>query len=222
VRVTCSASLACVVVASLMMVSGAGSASETRYRNGVALGGAERNQGSVAGESAPLQAGRTMGSRRVAVAFETQDRVCDFGRSQPLRDEYAGRGVHFRGATTTTGGAILHQCSNFGVPARSGKRFLAFNRRAVYPSPPERVRFDALQRNVKLYAADGGSEGDEEARFSLVAKRDGTVRARTVVTTTIGGYVSLRVAAPAGIDTVVLRSSAVAFVVDDLTFVPLL
>jgi hypothetical protein len=220
VRVACSAALVSGVVASLMMVSGAGSASETRYRNGVALGGAERNQGSVAGASSPLQAERTTGSRRVA--FETQGRVCDFDGSQPLREEYAGRGVHFRGATTAKGGFIVHQCGNFGVPARSGKHFLAFNKKDFFPSPPERVHFDALQRNVQLYAAAGSSKVDEEVRFSLIAKREGTVRARTVVTTTIRGYVSVRVAAPAGIDTVVLRSSTVAFVVDDLTFVPLL
>lgn len=218
-RVPRSAALVCGVVASLMMVSGAGSASETRYRNGVALGGAEGNQGSVAGAPAPLQAGRATGSR---ITFERRGRVCGFDGSRPLREEYARFGVHFRGSTTTKGGFILHQCGNFGVPARSGKHFVAFNKRSFFPSPPERVHFDALQRNVRLYAADGSSEGDKEVLFSLIAKRGGTVRARTVVTTTIGGYVSLRVAAPAGIDTVVLRSSAVAFVVDDLTFVPLL
>jgi hypothetical protein len=203
-----------------MVLSGAGSASETRYRSGVAIGREGRNPGTVA-VTAPLQTEPT--GSRVTLTFENRHKVCAFTGSQPLREEYASYGVHFGGATATTGGAILHQCAGFGVPARSGKHFLAFNKDASvpYPVPPERVHFDALQRKVHLYAATGSSDVYAE-RFTLIAKRQGTVRARTRVTTKIAGYVSLRVAAPAGIDTVVIKSSASDFVVDDLTFVPLL
>lgn len=140
---------------------------------------------------------------------------------QPLRDEYAAYGVHFRGATATTGGAILHQCSNFGVSPRSGVHFLAFNS-STYASAPERVHFDALQSRVRLHVANGNHEPTDAARFRLIAKRNGTVRAVTEVTTTNRGYVELRVGARAGIDTVVLRSPEAGFVVDDLTFVPMI
>ena len=45
---------------------------------------------------------------------------------EPLRNEYAG--LRFSGPSALDGGAILDQDGNFGIEARSGRNFLAFNR----------------------------------------------------------------------------------------------
>src|SRR5215207_9068653 len=72
---------------------------------------------------------------------------CGFDQTAPLTELYAMLGVRFSGPAQLQGGAILNECGNFGVPARSGTNFLAFNR-ALYGKDPETIRFDALQRTV--------------------------------------------------------------------------
>src|SRR2546427_12777746 len=74
-----------------------------------------------------------------------------------LREQFAGRGVHFAG-----GGGVL--TGNFGVAGASGLNFLAFNARSAahyadgsLPVPPERVQFDQPADLVRLRV--GSSEG---------------------------------------------------------------
>src|ERR1044071_288968 len=59
---------------------------------------------------------------------------CLFRDTSSLTELYAPLGVHFSGPRTNSGGAILNQCGNFGVPAISGSNFLAFNRSAAFLS----------------------------------------------------------------------------------------
>jgi hypothetical protein len=202
------------VAALLAAVPLAAVGSDASYRDGVLEGGGgpSSQQGLV--RSAPLAA--TVAGARVTLTFETRRTTCAFDNTEPLRDQYADYGVHFRGASATRGGAILHQCGSFGVGARHGDEFLAFNA-ATYAKAPERIRFDDRQQRVILYAANGsGAKG----RFTLLGKRAGDVVSAAGASTTGPGYLKLRVSAPRGIDTAVLRSPTNAFVVDDLTFVP--
>jgi len=81
---------------------------------------------------------------------------CNFTNTIPLTNAYAGLGVNF----TSGNGAILDQCSNFGVNAHSGVDFLAFNSNpgdANYiPSGPEVITFDNPVSNVSIWVAPWG------------------------------------------------------------------
>jgi hypothetical protein len=75
----------------------------------------------------------------------------------PIRDEFAGAGVHFQG-----GGGVL--TGNFGVTLPDGPNFLAFNARSVaafadgtVPFPPEKISFD--QPADVVMVSVGSSEG---------------------------------------------------------------
>jgi hypothetical protein len=84
-----------------------------------------------------------------------------FQNTTPLRDLYAPLGVHFRGPSSTGGGAILNQGSNFGVNALSSPNFLAFSRFSApmqnggAPNDPETILFDTPVSNVSIFAAGG-------------------------------------------------------------------
>lgn len=83
---------------------------------------------------------------------------CFFNATQPLSNEYSSRGVLFEGPGQGLGGAILDQCSNFGVNARSGTNFLAFNT-ATYARTPETIRFTSGAGRVEIYASPGSQSG---------------------------------------------------------------
>jgi hypothetical protein len=92
-----------------------------------------------------------------------------FSYTHPLTEFYAPMGVHFSGPGFNSGGAILSDDSNFGVPAHSGTNFLAFNRNASYgffppwlppffggtATDPETISFDDPQSSVSIWAAGG-------------------------------------------------------------------
>jgi hypothetical protein len=151
------------------------------------------------------------------ITFDSGSAPCGFDETAPLRDEYAGLGVRFRGATSGTGAAILNDCGGFGVGARTGREFLAFNAE-TYATTPERLRFSKLQRSVQMYVADGNGRG--ESTYTLTGWRHGTVVARTSITTTMPGWVLIRVAHSDGMGRVTLRANVPdgAFVVDDLQY----
>ena len=111
----------------------------------------------------------------------------------------------------------MDECAQFGVDARSGTEFLAFNS-LTYAVWPEHVRFDELQRRVRLFVADG--VGDGSATFELTGLRDGEEVARKSITTAEPGWVRIKVRSPSGIDEITLTGdmSDDAFVVDDLKF----
>src|SRR5688572_25562090 len=83
-----------------------------------------------------------------------------FASTTRLTELYASLGVHFAGPGGNDGGAILHQDGNFGLAARSGTNFLAFNRTAPMadggiPTDPETITFDNPMSVVSIYAAGG-------------------------------------------------------------------
>ena len=181
---------------------------ESRVRNGVGANA----------QAADRSATTIDTSTRHFITFDTGTSPCAFDSTaaDPLRGQYSGLGVRFRGPTASTGGAILNQCANFGIRARTGQEFLAFND-VTYARPPESMLFDRLQRSVQLYVANGSPGG--QSTYTLVGWRSGNVVARTSITTDLAGWVLLRVAA-SGMDRVTLRAATPdgAFVVDDLQY----
>jgi hypothetical protein len=139
---------------------------------------------------------------------------CVFVQTAPLTELYASLGVHFSGPGAGLGGAILNQCGSFGIPARSGTNFLAFNRN-TYADDPETISFDAPQRTVTIFGGDRTA-----TQLTMVAFR-GPVQVDMATTTAPpGGYSELTVASGHGIDRVVLTATANDFVFDDLSFTP--
>ncbi len=100
----------------------------------------------------------------VSIGFDDVTAPTGFASTAALRAEYAPLGVTFSGPGALDGGAILDDSSNFGVAARSGANFLAFNRSpdAVmaaggFPLDPETLTFAAPLSAVSIFAS-GGSE----------------------------------------------------------------
>jgi hypothetical protein len=145
-----------------------------------------------------------------------------FVNSNPLREQYAGQGVHFAGPTSLNGGAILDQGSSFGVPALSGQDFLAFNSLAIAtmlnggtPVGPETIQFDFSVSSVSIFAGDGQGVGFNLTAydaFNNVVGVDNQVNS-------LGSYVQLAVAG-SGITKITFdrTSGNTAWVVDNLTF----
>ena len=61
----------------------------------------------------------------ISVDFDENEEPCLFIDATPLFKDY--QGARFGHRTHGDGGGILDECSNFGVDARSGDNFLAFN-----------------------------------------------------------------------------------------------
>lgn len=79
----------------------------------------------------------------------------NFSATHALRNEYADQGVLFSGPNND-GGGILNVTSNFGVNARSGEHFLAFNTGANYanggtPTGPQTITFVGGASSVSIY-----------------------------------------------------------------------
>lgn len=157
--------------------------------------------------------------RPVHIGFDRQPSHCSFSKTQRLTEEYASLGVHFQGPTSRQGGAILDQCARFGVRARSGSQFLAFNA-TTYAVTPETMTFDRAVTRVACYVANGEPD---ESTYELTARRDGEIVAATRVTVQSKGYTGIAVRARRGIDSVELSAFTpddTSFVLDDLTFTP--
>ena len=89
---------------------------------------------------------------------------CFFNQTVPLSNRYAGLGVIFVGPSDFDGGAVLDQCGGFGINARSGTNFLAFNHSANMsnggvPTDPESVFLASPATSVSIYASGGVFNG---------------------------------------------------------------
>lgn len=138
-----------------------------------------------------------------------------------LRELYAPLGVHFTGPGPLDGGAIIDESGNFGVPALSGRNFLAFNRGATMsdggiPNDPETISFDAAQSFVSIFAS-GGFVG---ATFTIEAFDGmGSSLGSSAISVDPATYGELSIAVE-GIRSVTLSQSLGGefFVYDNLTF----
>jgi len=94
-------------------------------------------------------------AREILITFEDGDEPCHFPETVALRDRYAPLGVVFPGPGDSGGGAILGDCSKFGVEGYGGYRFLAFNAAARLadggvPKGPEVLSFSWPVQSVEV------------------------------------------------------------------------
>jgi hypothetical protein len=90
----------------------------------------------------------------VSIGFDNVIGKIGYRSANPLRDEYASLGVHFRGEAEKDGGAILI-AEAIGFNAQSSPNVLAFNRTAKLANDgiatwPEIIFFDSLWKTVSI------------------------------------------------------------------------
>ena len=162
--------------------------------------------------------GGSSAAQTVTVDFELAGATCAFSGTGPLREEFAHLGVHFFGPTPPDGGAVLHQCSGFGLTAHSGTDFLAFNSSATMlsggiPKGPEEISFDQRIAQASIWA------GGAFATTVRLDAFDGNVLVASDSVQALA-WSPLRVASPIGFTRLVVTSSSPFFVLDDLSFDP--
>ncbi len=168
----------------------------------------------------PLALAATGFSQVVQIDFDQFSAPCNFNGTVELTDEYLNRGVTFSGPALGTGGCILDQCGNFGVNARSGVQFLAFNTSATSqsgtPSGPESMRFEPAASTFSLWVSGGVLPGD----FRVDAFREGQNIGSNTVQSLAGAYAELTFEGLFNFDEVTISSlgASTYWVFDDLSF----
>jgi hypothetical protein len=146
----------------------------------------------------------------------------NFLATVPLTTLYSPIGVTFSGPAALSGDAILNDLGAFGVSARSGTNFLAFNGDALYQSgglasDPETVTFSTLMSNVSIWASGGGNS----ATFVMNAfDASNALVGSNTINPAASTYGQLLVSYAPGISYVTLTESNGdgSFVYDDLGF----
>lgn len=143
-----------------------------------------------------------------------------FASTTRLTTLYSSLGVTFAGPGGNDGGAILNQAGNFGLNARSGENFLAYNRHSSLsdggtPTGPQTLLFSSAITSASIYAGNGSTGTYRMEAFDALNQLVATD------TQAIGGglYVQLSVAG-LGITRIVLDriSGDDEWVFDDLMF----
>ena len=153
-----------------------------------------------------------------AIDFE-RSAPCAFLQAEPLGNEYTPAGPAFHTAFPASGGAAIGQCGNFGINARSGTDFLAFNNRATLingntPAGPEVIRFSVPVANILLFV--GGTETSPS--YSMDVYDINTILLGTVTATPqIGTWLPLTYNA-SNIGLAILSYTSNLAVVDDLSW----
>ena len=147
-----------------------------------------------------------------------------FINTTPLTNLYSSLGVNFSSSSgSNNGGAILDQSGGFGINARSGTKFLAFNRDIVYSNggiatDPEILDFSTPISDISIFSSGGSGNGV----FQLQAFDSSNVLLGTSVVSTLAGtYGNLSfTSALSNITKVSLTqtSGGSSFVYDDLSF----
>lgn len=152
-------------------------------------------------------------------------RPTNFISADPLRDELAG--LRFSGPSALDGGAVLDQDSNFGISARSGRNFLAFNRVSFatmanggHPIDPETIEFLASPvSSVEIYCY-----APDTMNFVMEGFDSGGALVTTSsVLNDNSAWVRLAIFSPTPISKVRLseaKGGADAWIFDDLSFTP--
>lgn len=142
-----------------------------------------------------------------SINFDGTGAPCVFASTSPLSNQYSGQGVLFSG-----GGAILNQCGNFGINARSGTDFLAFNI-GTYATGPEVFSFT---NPISAFSIFAGSANNGVFTANAYAA-DGVLLFSNAVTAVSGAYSELTLSG-SGISSVQILASQSSYVFDDLSF----
>lgn len=153
---------------------------------------------------------------------------CLFSETVPIPPTfYKHFGFTIEGPNEKSGGAVLDECSGFGVTGHSPPNFLAFDCGAELatggtPFLPEKIIFKSPVRGVSLKIGSGQSVGES---IMLTAKTYSgkVVDTETVILTADMATVNLTSTKP-NIKrlaiTLPANSNACAFVIDDITTTP--
>ncbi len=168
----------------------------------------------------PAGADGTRKPRQVLIIFEDAAPPCLFPETTALRDRYAPQGVTFAGPEENDGGAILRDCSKFGIEGYGGYNFLAFNGAAKLedggtPRGPETLSFSRPVGEVEILA---GSPVEGTVTLSCFDE-DGVPKGSASITMTK----VLQPLSVSGQDIVTcqIEFDAVALVLDNLRFTPM-
>lgn len=144
------------------------------------------------------------------ISFETGAPAL-FNQTTPLTGEFKKTGAFFSGNGGGIAGSILDQASAFGINARTGNDFLAFN--TLNTGNGDTVSFATPVDTVSLFIGDGLS-----GNFTLTAFDGKSVIGTDVKTSQAGDYTKLSFSG-ANITSISFMSSNLsAYVVDDLSF----
>ena len=147
------------------------------------------------------------------INFDDAGAPCLFVGTSPLTTYYQALGVTFGGQ-----GAILDQCSNFGVNAFSGTNFWAFNSEPLGSVGTTGIlTFDVPVYKFSIWAASGYEPG-----FFSIAAHDfgGGLVGATAAITQIGEWQKMTVNYGPGFSELRLTSTDSHFVFDDMEFSP--
>ena len=181
------------------------------------MGSSHRNW--LANLAAPLAISAAGFAQTVQIDFDQLPTSCNFISTVELTTEYVNRGVTFSGPTVGTGGCVLDQCGNFGVNARSGMQFLAFNTSAMsqsgVPRGPQSMFFEPGASSFSLWVSGGVLAGD----FRVDAFREGQSVGSNTVQSLAAAYAELTFEGQLGFDQVTITSlgASTYWVFDDLT-----
>lgn len=151
-----------------------------------------------------------MPAQAVVIDFEGTNAPCCFGSTDPLTTLYSGLGVTFDGFGGDPG-TILNQTGNFGVDARSGTDFLAYN--DSVGTNDGRLIFSSAASDFSIYA--GGGRGDGSYTADFFDSGNNLLGSQTV-NVTLGSYGLLSFAGP--VSFVNISSDQSFWVLDDLSF----
>ena len=157
----------------------------------------------------------------LVIDFDSLPASTGFAGVPSLSNEYAADNLLFSGPAPGEGGAVLDQGGNFGVNARSGTQFLAFNDTASSQTGtangPERITLTAESaRSVSVWVSGGG----DATTFSLTAFAQGSpVGTPATVMVPAGTWGELQFSAPGGFDSFEIDETGTDphWVLDDLT-----
>ncbi len=153
------------------------------------------------------------------INFDDAPQPCVFAETVALTTEYAAQGVVFSGPGGNDGGAVLDECSNFGVTGYSPPNFLAFNTSAILSDGgvargPETMTFTPPATTVSILAGH-----DAAGLITMDCEDSGGTSVGTDSLNGASALATLSVAA-AEIAACVLSFPGPLAVFDDLTFVP--
>jgi hypothetical protein len=146
---------------------------------------------------------------QTTVDFET-GAPATFSATTPLTNTYSNLGLAFSGVGGA-GASILAQNSNFGINARSGRDFLAFN--GEFSALTEQVTFASAIQSFNIYLGGGNATAFNLSAFDA----NGLLVGTSSVLKDLKNYSLLSVSA-ANIRSVQFSGDGTTFVADDLSF----
>ena len=150
-------------------------------------------------------------AKAVTIDFDGTGAPSQFVNTVPLTTLFSGLGVTFSAAASGNPGSILNQSGGFGINARSGTDFLAFN--TIVGAVSDRLSFSSPASNFSIYVGYGGVVAIFTANY--YDSTNALIDSQTIFASG-GFYGKLFHSGP--VSFVDISSSSSAWVADDLSF----